>query len=976
MVQGKDRRRRTSVGRELARRLRGDMRARREPAGLQASPQGAAAVGRPPVGAPDPSCGESFLTKPPTGRMERIFARVFARASVRTKLTATGMLVTGGALLVLAAALATYDVVSFRKLHIGTFEATADALAIATVPPLMAGDAAESRRLLEALAVMPVVRHAALYAPDGTRIASWGAVGAVPDAPQEGLTGENRSSVADGRLVAQRNVISGGRRLGTLVMHGSFDAFYQQMRHVATIASAALVFTLLAVAAAANGLYRIFLGQVRNLTRVTETVMAQRDYSARVPDIGTDEMGQLAQSLNHMLAEIEARDRELERAHGELEQRVLERTRELRQEIAERRRAEQAHAAAAAELRRTMDTVHDVIYAVGTDMRITQFSRQLEAVTGLQGQALLGKPSLELFPVEERPLIAAAVQRSQRDGHAKVECRLMDQDGSARYHEFTIQPILDEHGKLSGFTGVGRDVTARRDTEAELRRLNAEIARRERERAQIMDTIHDVIYALDTEGRMIDFNRRFCEVTGLTEEQLRGKPALELFIEEDREAIATGIRQVLENGYGTAEGRVRHTDGTLTHFEYTGRLLLDEQGSVAGLTGVGRDVTARNAAEAEVRRLHAEIARRERDRAMIMNTVNDVIYALDLKGRFISFNQRLNEATGLDDASLLGKPVLELFVPEDRAIVTRAVNAVITSGYAADEARIRHVDGHETYYEFTGRPLYDDEGALIGVTGVGRDVNARRAAEEEIRRLNAGLEQRVRERTAELESANKELEAFSYSVSHDLRGPLRSIDGFSRALEEEYAALLDDTARDYLERVRRASGRMAELIDDLLRLARVGRHDMAHDRVDLTTLATRVAADLAEREPQRAVRFTAEPTPPALGDAHLLEAVLQNLIGNAWKFTARNPDPEVQFGYGENAGQMAWYVRDNGVGFDMRYATRLFQPFERLHSDRDFPGTGIGLATVARVVQRHGGRVWAQAQENAGATFYFTLGPS
>jgi signal transduction histidine kinase len=251
---------------------------------------------------------------------------------------------------------------------------------------------------------------------------------------------------------------------------------------------------------------------------------------------------------------------------------------------------------------------------------------------------------------------------------------------------------------------------------------------------------------------------------------------------------------------------------------------------------------------------------------------------------------------------------------------------------------------------------------------------------DEIQRQNAALqeaqsdlERRVDSRTRDLAAANKELEAFSYSVSHDLRAPLRAIDGFSKALLTKYADTLDTQGRHYLDRVRTATSRMADLIDDLLGLARISRQDLVRRKIDLSEIARRVAGDLSARAPERPVETALEPELFAEADPRLVTVLFENLMGNAWKFTSRQERPRVEVGRQDNGSGSAFYVRDNGAGFDMRYADKLFGAFQRLHSDIDFEGTGIGLATVHRIVARHGGRIWAEGEIGKGATFYFTL---
>jgi signal transduction histidine kinase len=250
----------------------------------------------------------------------------------------------------------------------------------------------------------------------------------------------------------------------------------------------------------------------------------------------------------------------------------------------------------------------------------------------------------------------------------------------------------------------------------------------------------------------------------------------------------------------------------------------------------------------------------------------------------------------------------------------------------------------------------------------------RNAAEAELRQLNVTLEQKVRERTAALEAANSELEAFSYSVSHDLRAPLRSIAGFTDLLQERSQHRLDGEGLDYLQRVKRAAQRMSGLIDDLLNLSRVARCDLARRRVDLSRLAEATLAELREAEPERRVVSVVAPGLCADADAGLMQILLANLIGNAWKFSRDRTEARIEVGAERADGTTVYFVRDNGVGFAMEHAERIFAPFARLYSEREFKGTGIGLAIVLRVVRRHGGRIWAEGSEGNGAAFRFTLG--
>ncbi|MFI5398182.1 MAG: ATP-binding protein [Candidatus Binatia bacterium] len=319
----------------------------------------------------------------------------------------------------------------------------------------------------------------------------------------------------------------------------------------------------------------------------------------------------------------------------------------------------------------------------------------------------------------------------------------------------------------------------------------------------------------------------------------------------------------------------------------------------------------------------------------------------------------------------VGSPLYEVFPAADPDSPPIVAHRRALSGQSSTyEQRL-----NDRVFEVRVEPLRGPDERIVGCLALGVDITERKHAEDEIRRLNAELEQRVQERTAQLEASNRELEAFSYSVSHDLRAPLRVIESFTKAIEEDCGARLDPQSRHYLDRVRAATERTKQLIADLLQLSRVSRSEMQLQRVDMSQLARTVAVELQQALPTHPVTIVIADAVVATCDARLVRVLLDNLLGNAWKFTSKHAAGHIEFGVTERDGERIYFVRDDGAGFDMRFADQLFQPFKRLHGASDFPGTGIGLATVQRIVHRHGGRVWAEGEVEGGATFYFTLAP-
>jgi len=633
----------------------------------------------------------------------------------------------------------------------------------------------------------------------------------------------------------------------------------------------------------------------------------------------------------------------------------------MQTDITARKREEEALRESEERFRSLIELSTDFYWEQDAELRFSHRIGMRWENAEARSEPVLGRTRWELPAANMRPQDWA---RHRADLEARREFRNLEIErilpsGERRWISTSGRPIFDAEGRFRGYRGIGRDITARKLAELELRKSE------QRYRA-LVDLTADFYWQTDAEHRFVFREGQVLERMGLPPSGDYGKARWEIPFLNMSPADWEAHRALLARREEFRDLLLarRGADGRVHWASINGRPLFDGDGGFQGYQGIGRDVTRQMEAERALRESE------ERFRSLTMLS-SDWYWEQDAELRFTSVSGDVSARTGLSAAEHLGRTRWDLPALNVTESRWQEHRDLLEARRPFRDFLMRRPDrdGRQHWVSISGEPRFDAEGRFAGYRGVGRDVTAEVQAEHEIRRLNESLERRVRERTAALEVALKEIEAFSYSVSHDLRAPLRAIGGFAQLLAEDEAPRLSDKGREMLGILARNTQRMGELIDALLVLARVSRAEIHRSELDLAGIAASAAEELRAAHPRAELVVAA--LPAARGDAALVRQALVNLLDNALKYSARSAAPRVEIGWSEPAG--AYYVRDNGVGFDMGQADRLFVAFQRLHADAEFAGSGIGLAIVERVMRRHGGRVWAESAPQAGATFYFTL---
>lgn len=472
---------------------------------------------------------------------------------------------------------------------------------------------------------------------------------------------------------------------------------------------------------------------------------------------------------------------------------------------------------------------------------------------------------------------------------------------------------------------------------------------------------HAIVAITDAQGRITFVNEKFCAISQYSREELLGQDHRLINSGHHSKAFIRDLWTTIARGkvwHGEIKNRAK--DGSFYWVDTTIVPFLDEAAKPRQYIAIRADITERKRVEESLRL-----------QANLLDQSYDAILVWELDGGIRYWNRGATVLYGYEKEEAIGRVSHDLIQTRRDGNTDRVVNTLRAEGRW--EGELQHTAKNGRQFTVETRMTVVRENGCILVLEANRDITERRRHEDAIRQLNADLERRVVQRTSELEVANRELEAFSYSVSHDLRAPLRAVDGFSQAVIEDYSGQLPEEGQRYLETIRTSAQKMGTLIDDLLTFSRLSRAPLRRQTVHVTQLVRDILDDLQPPQAGRDLTITVGALPPCAGDPSLLRQVWINLLSNALKYTLKRAPAVVEIGCQQDGDGLTYFVRDNGTGFDMRYADKLFGVFQRLHRAEDYEGTGVGLAIVQRIVHRHGGRIWADAALDRGATFFFTL---
>jgi len=591
----------------------------------------------------------------------------------------------------------------------------------------------------------------------------------------------------------------------------------------------------------------------------------------------------------------------------------------------------------------------------------------LAAEDRAKGFGVFTEDEVTPIPVQLCPLLATL----KGESHDNIPLFLRSPGSpDGIYLSATSRPVVDDTGNILGGVCVFHNVTGIKQSEKTLRESQDRVT-------MAMDTAKMGVYEVDIATSRVLCDARLTALLGFgVDEPVDINKGIGRIHPDDRAYVSRQLDKAFDprtGGLFSEEYRVCIPAGTTVWVTSRAKIYFNGEGDErhpVKMLGVCVDITEEKRAELELKESQYFL-----EKAQQIGKIGSWVSDLHSDGQLI-WSKEVYEIFGLNKENFDGQvdTFFERVHPDDRQAVKKASQEVIKgqSSYDLDH-RIIRPDGTLVWLHQRAELIHDGDGKPSKLIGVVKDITERKLAQEETLKLNAELEARVTARTAQLNELNKEFEAFAYSVSHDLNAPVRGINGLSLALFEDHFNKLDDHGKDYIRRIRAASKRMGYLIEDLLKLSRLTRDERGCEPVDLTGLASAIAIDFQYNEPERDVTWIIQPDMIADAESRLVQIMLENLLQNSWKFTSKHPHALIEIGSFEKDSKIVYYVRDDGAGFDMEYADKLFGPFQRFHTISEFEGNGIGLATVQRIVRRHGGTIWAESEIEQGTTIFFTL---
>ncbi|MBW4423474.1 MAG: PAS domain S-box protein [Nostoc desertorum CM1-VF14] len=640
-------------------------------------------------------------------------------------------------------------------------------------------------------------------------------------------------------------------------------------------------------------------------------------------------------------------------------------------DITNRKQMEEALRQRETELRLITDTLPVLISFVDSEQRYRFNNRAYQEWFGHSTAEVYGKHLWDVMGEPAYQVVRPYVERVLTGEQVTYESQVPYKDAGTRYIHAICVPQFNQQGTVEGYAALITDIS---EQHAALRERNqAEAALRESEARfrHLADTAPVLIWMSGTDKLCNYFNKPWLDFTGRTLEQEMGNGWAEGVHPDDFQRCLNTYTNAFDARQNfKMEYRLRRNDGEYRWLFDTGVPRFAPTGEFLGYIGSCVDIHDRNLAE--------ETLRDSEERYRILTEVSpQAIWMGDSHSGITYCNQYWFDYSGLTMEQTAGYGWIDIIHPNDRDRVFKTSMQAVTNATTYEaEIRFRRVsDGSYRWHLVRGLPFRDAAGQIIKWVGVASDIHDRKVAEDALQQLNEMLEQRIQERTAQLEAANKELESFSYSVSHDLRSPLRHIAGFIELLQKRHSSTttLDETSQRYLRIIAETSKQAGILIDELLTFSRMGRTEMRYININMEQLVEEIKRDLQIQIPGRTINWHIESLPEVQGDPSMMRLVLRNLIDNAVKYSQTRNPAEITVGSIDNENEVVFFVQDNGVGFNMQYVHKLFGVFQRLHSDPKFEGTGVGLANVQRIIHRHNGRVWAESVVDNGATFYFSL---